>query len=134
MVELDRGFGRAGRAVAVGDRRRHRSRPVRLQGKTNPPKPLSEKIVTAWKEAGADVGWIRTNQYGYRFVQEQVGKPGDVPAFRFSVWQAGRLAKLPTPAVTFGLDLSFTSVAECGAEGVGRIQELAIPEPCRYQR
>ena len=77
---------------------------MQQQGKTDPPKPLPEKIVTAWKEAGADVGWLRADQTGYQllFVPEQAGKPGDVPAFRFTVWQAGHLAKLPAPATAFG--------------------------------
>ena len=79
------------------------------QGKTDPPKPLSEKIITAWKEAGAEVGWMRANPYGFlEFVPGQAGKPGDVPAFRFRVWQAGRLAKLPAPAAALGLDLGGT--------------------------
>ena len=32
---------------------------------TDPPQPLPKNIVTAWKEAGAEVGWLRPSQAGY---------------------------------------------------------------------
>src|SRR5262245_564900 len=63
-----------------------------------PPKPLPEKIVAAWKKAGATVGWARPTTIGFlRFAVEKESKPGDVPAFRFNRWPEGGLAKLPAP-------------------------------------
>ena len=77
--------------------------------KTDAPQPLPENIVTAWKAAGAKVGWWRLSPTGYHsFVPEKDGEPGDLPAFRFYSWQQGCLAKLPAPATAFGLDFSCT--------------------------
>ena len=74
--------------------------------KADPPEPLPENIVTAWKEAGATVGWLRVGEFGsLEFVGEKEGKPGYLPAFYFAVWHEGRLANLPDPASAFGLDL-----------------------------
>ena len=43
--------------------------------KPNPPKPLPEYIVTAWKEAGAKVGWLRYYTFGFlAFVGEKEGQ------------------------------------------------------------
>ena len=93
---------------------------------TDAPKPLPEDIVKAWKEAGAEVGWLRVDpdslqvvggENGWlkvyqgvpvpfvQFVPEKQGKPGDLPAFHFAYWPKGGLAKLPAPASAFGLSL-----------------------------
>ena len=103
------------------------------QGKTDPPKPLPEKIVTAWKEAGAEVGWLRVTQdVSHQFVT-QAGKPGDVPAFRFRVWQAGRLAKLPAPATAFGLYLRGTGVTDTGLKELAGLKSLHMLHLSRTQ-
>ena len=83
--------------------------PARHLPKRTRPQPLPENIVTAWKAAGAKVGWWRLSPTGYHsFVPEKDGEPGDLPAFRFYSWQQGCLAKLPAPATAFGLDFSCT--------------------------
>ena len=105
--------------------------------KTDAPKPLPEDIVTAWKEAGAEVGWLRVYPDGFKldggeviwphvfpgvpiafgqFVVEKQGAPGDLPAFRFAFWHEGRLAKLPAPASAFGLSLCGTQIFMTDAE------------------
>ena len=33
--------------------------------KKDPPKPLPKEIVKAWKEAGADVGWMRVDKFDF---------------------------------------------------------------------
>ena len=92
--------------------------------KADAPKPLPEDIVTAWKEAGAQVGWLRPMPSGFHsFVQEQEGKPGDLPAFHFAVWPQGRLAKLPAPAPAFGLDLSHTTT-DAGLKELAGLKSL----------
>ena len=48
------------------------------------PKPVSPKLVKAWRDAGA--------------IEDQ---SGGVPAFQFSSWKQGVLAKLPDPGVAF---------------------------------
>ena len=95
--------------------------------KTDPPKPLPEKIVTAWEKAGAEVGWLRVDHDAYSwFVREQVGKPGDVPAFCFSsiVWQRGLLAKLPPRRRRSGLELGFTKVTDAGLKELAGLKSL----------
>src|SRR5271165_5676878 len=72
-----------------------------------PPKPLPEEIVSAWKAAGAKVGWARVDKMAtgatwnefepLSFLWEGKGEPGDLPAFRFVRWREGRLAELPAP-------------------------------------
>jgi hypothetical protein len=75
------------------------------------PEPLPPKIVAAWKEAGAEVGWMRESaldmpeKAGPEFVPEKEGTSGDVPAFRFPELRKGVLATLPAPPAAFGLDL-----------------------------
>jgi hypothetical protein len=52
------------------------------------PKPLPPKTVAAWKEAGAEVGWMREStldlpeKVGPEFLPEKEGAVGDLPAFR----------------------------------------------------
>ncbi len=101
--------------------------------KTDAPQPLPENIVTAWKDAGAEVGWLRLFKADYFwFVWEEEGKPGDLPAFHFHSWQEGRLAKLPAPAPVFGLsfgkqNLGGTQVTDAG------LKELREALPgCEY--
>ena len=120
--------------------------------KTDAPKPLPEDIVKAWKEAGAEVGWLRVYPDGFKldggeviwphlfpgvpiafgqFVVEKQGAPGDLPAFRFALWHPGRLAKLPVPASAFGLSLGGTQIfmtdAELELERLQSTQRLRPP-------
>ncbi len=100
--------------------------------KTEAPKPLPENIVTAWKEAGAVVGWLRPMLSGFHsFVGEKEGKPGDLPAFlfrrtnRLEVRDLNHLlVKLPIPATAFGLDLSETEVTDAGLKELAGLKSL----------
>src|SRR5262249_45126243 len=90
------------------------------EGKAEAPKHLPEKVVRAWKEAGAEGVWLRAEKLDFSaglfvhcagyfwFVPEKKGKPGDLPAFYIKAPQPGCLAKLPVPATAFGLDLRGT--------------------------
>src|SRR6266568_2523576 len=57
--------------------------------KNDPPQPLPQHIVEAWKKAGAEVGWMRVSDFGsvsfVAFASNDSGQPGDVPAFRFKI-------------------------------------------------
>ena len=89
------------------------------------PTPLPEELVTAWKKAGAEVGWERVTPGGFlKFVPEKEGKPGDLTAFRFSSWQEGVLAKLPAPEAPFGLSLGDTQVTDSGLKELAGLKQL----------
>ena len=89
------------------------------------PKPLPENIVTAWKEAGAEVGWVQLSPDGLpEFVGEKAGKPGDLPAFRFTRWQEGCLANLPAPEAGFGLSLCSTPATDAGLKELAALKSL----------
>ena len=94
------------------------------------PQPLPAEIVKAWQEAGANVGWVRVNEYGFfEFVFEDAGKPGDVPTFHFAEWKAGVLGRLPPPAAGFGLSISGTKVTDAGLKelaGLTSLQTLVL--------
>ena len=91
--------------------------------KTDVPQPLPENIVTAWKEAGAQVGWLRAQPDGFsKFVPEKAGKSGDLPAFLFAFGQEGRLAKLPAPTPAFGLCL--TQMTDAGLKELAGLKSL----------
>jgi hypothetical protein len=104
-------------------------------GESAAPRPLPAEVVTDWKDAGAEVGWLRAEWYSdfdgtlafvgyFRFVPEQQGKAGDLPAFRFTHWQAGCLAKLPAPATAFGLDLFGSGLTDAGLKELSRFKNL----------
>src|SRR5262245_40517637 len=93
--------------------------------KKDAPKPLPKEIIEAWKTAGAEIGWIRVDKYGWAyFVPEENGVAGDLAAFRFSVWKQGTLEKLPAPAAAFGLDLGLTQATDTGLKELARLKNL----------
>jgi RNA polymerase sigma factor (sigma-70 family) len=77
--------------------------------KEEAPRPLPPEILKAWRDAGAEVAWMkhvppqRTGDDFWDPWQEK-GEPGAVPALRFRDGIKGTLAKLPDPGVGFGLD------------------------------
>jgi len=80
------------------------------------PKPLPQEVVDAWKQAGAQVGWMRAIPgigYDLLFRVGGEGEPGELPAFRLG-FQPGVLASLPPPPAPFGLVLSGTPVTDAG--------------------
>jgi hypothetical protein len=89
------------------------------------PRPLPPKVVTAWRDAGATVGWMKDvppETGGYRFWEpwRDKGEAGAIPAFRFPERDAdGVLAKLPDPETGFGLDF------HCGFFAGVTLKELA---------
>jgi hypothetical protein len=99
------------------------------QAPNNPPKPPAVEIISAWKKAGAEVGWMRVNKSGFpEFLPEKQGMAGDLPAFKFLSWQDGLFAKLPAPTHTFGLDLSHTKVPNAGLKELAGLTTLQTLE------
>jgi hypothetical protein len=92
------------------------------------PRPLPADIVAPWREAGAEVGWMRPNPTDRRgvcpFFPEAEGKAGDLPAFRFERWPAGRVAKLPAPGSAFGLCVRGTKITDAGLEELAGLKNL----------
>jgi hypothetical protein len=89
------------------------------------PKPLPPEIVKAWRDAGADAGWMKDipAQLGsYKFAEpwREKGEEGAIPAFRFPGKNAdGVVARLPDPGTAFGLDF------HCGFFAGVTLNELA---------
>ncbi len=81
--------------------------------------------VADWKKAGAEVGWMRDDEFGgARFLPENQGGADDLPALRFSHWKEGVLAKLPTPPRAFGLYLHNTKVTDAGLKELAALKSL----------
>src|SRR4051794_33695938 len=70
---------------------------------SEPPPMLSEKVVAAWKSAGAEVGWMRPLETGYLFFgAEYQGTAGELPAFRLVLSRTPEaLDQVPEPASAF---------------------------------
>jgi hypothetical protein len=67
-----------------------------------PEKQVSEKVVQAWKDAGAEVRWVTTSG-----LWDNKPTPGCRVGFRFHGWVEGRFDELPAPDAPFHLDVSF---------------------------
>jgi hypothetical protein len=86
------------------------------------PGPLTPEVVQAWRDAGAEVGWMihlppRESSYRFWSPWRETGDAQSLPAFRFP--QRDRLAQLPDPGTPFGLDL------HCGFAGRFGPKELS---------
>ena len=57
---------------------------------------LPEAVVKAWKDAGADLGWMAVDDFGFPRWQGKASARA-VPAFKFYKWEDGVVAKLPAP-------------------------------------
>ncbi len=73
------------------------------------PKGLSEKVVAAWKKAGADVSWT--------------GK-GDVPEFWFTKKPEGGWEKLPAVEQPFGVRLLTELTKDADLKGIAALKHL----------
>src|SRR5262245_36261627 len=96
--------------------------------KSDLPEPVPAAIVTAWQDAGAQVGWQRSigpDIIPYLdFVEGGRGKRGDLPAFRFVTWKDGLIAKLPDVGRPFGLDLAGAQVTDAGLKELAGLKSL----------
>ena len=94
-----------------------------LPGNNTPPKPLPKEIITAWENAGAEIGWMREVAYPY-FVPTNEGTNNDLPAFQFSKWNEGALVNLPAPETAFALDFNFANATDGLLTEVSRFKAL----------
>lgn len=86
------------------------------------PMAVPAKIVTAWKKAGAQVGWYGLNNLGFR--PGGKGKKEELPAFLFTKWKDGLLRDLPAPEQPFGLGLQGTSISDAGVKEIVGLKQL----------
>ncbi len=90
-------------------------------------RPFDERTAAAWKKAGAALGWIAVNQYGIQEFRPQAdGLAGAVPACRIAKWQENLFAKLPDPALPFGLTLTGADVTDAGLKGLASLKTLQL--------
>jgi internalin A len=82
-------------------------------GEDQQPKPLPEKVVETWRNAGFQVGWLRVEASGLMmFVPADAGKAGHLAAFGYDRDRKElALAKLPDPGQPFALDLGGSAQA-----------------------
>jgi hypothetical protein len=95
------------------------------------PEPLPPEIVKAWRDAGADAGWMKDvspqRSGGYEFWRpwREKGEAGALPAFRFPERKAGGgLAKLPDPGTAFGLDFHCGFFAGVSTKELAELKNL----------
>src|SRR5262249_47964832 len=94
------------------------------------PGPLPPEIVKAWRDAGADTGWMKNlppqseGGYGYWVPWREQGEPGAVPAFRFHPEKEGVLAKLPDPGVALGLDTHCSAITDAELKDLSGLKNL----------
>jgi hypothetical protein len=93
------------------------------------PKPLPDEVTKAWKDAGATVGWMKTEDSG---LLAFIDKPeaGAIPAFRFAKWKDGILPKLRLPEAPFGLDLGKTEITDTGLKELAQLKSLTSLTLC----
>jgi RNA polymerase sigma factor (sigma-70 family) len=93
--------------------------------------PPPEEIVAAWKAAGVRHCWRRVYNWGLLDFITYRGdggledpEPGDLLSFGIGPWKNGCLAKVPTPATPFGLNLCASNVTDDGLKELARHQSL----------
>jgi internalin A len=98
--------------------------------KKDAPKPVPPEIVKAWRDAGADAGWMKdlppqpTGGYEYWEPFREKAEAGTVPAYRFHPDKEDVLLKLPDPGVAFGLDFHCSSVKGSWLKNLAGLKSL----------
>ena len=91
-------------------------------------RPLPNGVATAWKKAGASVGWLgpkrRDGWWEFNANRGPLDAARSVPAFKIDGWREGMLAKLPIPGRAFGLDLSYTAMTDAGLKELTGLKHL----------
>jgi hypothetical protein len=95
-----------------------------------------DNVLKAWKQAGAEPGWIvhsddgqfsfRTDPPNSMFVtlKATANVPRYLPGFRISNWHDGMTADLPAPKIGFGLDLYSSGITDTGLKELSRFDML----------
>jgi hypothetical protein len=94
------------------------------------PRSLPVEIAKAWRDAGADIGWMKdvpphTGVYRFWEPWRDKAEAGAVPAFRFPERRAGGVVeKLPDPGTPFGLDFHCGYYARVPLKEVAKLKNL----------
>lgn len=99
--------------------------------------PIPADVVNAWEKAGALQGWLRWKvtrpisatqfKIGYDFIElSKGGQAGDVPGFQLTSFEPGRLPRLPSPPVGFGLNAHATL-------GIGEVTDTMLKELAAFK-
>ncbi len=89
------------------------------------PQLVPQDVRQAWMNAGAEVGWQGMKDFlvlDFKIMPE--GLVGVVPAFRFKVWKADTVGKLPAPNVPFGLDILGTDATDADLKELATLESL----------
>lgn len=98
--------------------------------KQDEPKPLPPETIKAWRDAGADAGWMKdlppqsTGGYEYWGPFREKGEAGAIPAFRFHSRDEDVLGKLPDSGVPFGLDFHCSPVKGAWLKKLAALKSL----------
>jgi Leucine Rich Repeat (LRR) protein len=88
--------------------------------------PFPETIVTAWSKV-AGVGWMFPDKFGeLLYYDDPHGRERELPSFRVYEWEAGMIAKLPSPGTPFGLHLGGSGVDDAGLGEVAALKNLRL--------
>ncbi len=108
--------------------------PLPAADKKETPETPPPKTVQAWRDVGANVGWMNMNLHlnRHHFAAESRAKlprewwdrTSGMPLFQFSEWEEGMLAKLPDPGASFGLCLNLTKVTDAGLKELAGLKNL----------
>jgi internalin A len=90
------------------------------------PKPLPDSVLVAWKQAGAEVGWIGLDRLGFEDHRPVDSKQAELPAFRFREFNAEVVGRLPHPVRAFGMDLTGAKVTDAGLKELVGLKSLQI--------
>lgn len=89
---------------------------------------VSEKVIQAWRDAGAEVRWVTTSG-----LWDDKPTPGCQVGFRFHGWVQGRLGDLPAPEGPFHLDVSFPWPGDESAGVAKEITDGGLKELVKFR-
>jgi hypothetical protein len=95
----------------------------------DPEKQVSDKVIKAWKDAGAEVRWVDTA--GWKEHDEPTS--GCRVGFRFRGWLEGRFDDLPAPDAPFDLDILFPRPRDEGKGILKDITDGGLKELVQFQ-
>jgi hypothetical protein len=95
------------------------------EGAEEHPERLPDSVLVAWKQAGAEVGWI-LDRFGFEDHRPVDSKQAELPAFRFREFKAEVVGRLPHPVRAFGLDLTAAKVTDAGLKELVGLKSLQI--------